>query len=99
MAVIPKEFGNRAGSARTWTLEASGDLIESYGYDLTIAVDVDTANTDTVTVLGSLDGESYYTIKSYTADTLESIPNVPYLKMECSSADSKVFVYGVRPNG
>lgn len=97
MAVTLKQFGNRAGIARTWTLGASGDKVETYGYDLTIAVDVDTANTDTVTVSGSLDGVNFYLIKSYTADTLESIPNVPYITMTCSSTSSIVYVYGVRP--
>ena len=94
MAATTKEWGGRAGAARSWTITTSGDEAETFGYNLTALITV--AAGDTVTLAGSVDGTRWVTIKAYTENTVESLPDVPYIKATFTGV-STADIYGMRP--
>lgn len=93
MAATTKEWGGRGGAARSWTITTSGDQADTFGYDLTALITV--ASGDTVTLEGSVDGTRWVTIKAYTENTVESLPNVPILKATFGGA-STADIYGTQ---
>jgi len=92
MATTTKTYGTRAHAARTTALGASGDTAETWGHQLSIFIDVDTA--DTVTVSLSPDGTNWIQEGTYTADTAKVLPPA-YAVKATWTASSKVWVHGL----